>query len=171
MNLNDCHGDAYDVAPVGDVIYLAAHSHNCITSGSVPQSQPTWTYWHSSAWTKATAGINAKDTYGYPDNPGTPSLPQLPWFPTWTTGRFTGQNQAVWAVTGNTQYVVYGGEFTKVDGIAQQGLTRFAVRTVAANKVGPQKPARGTFTTRVRRPRPERFASRGPPCGTVTICT
>ncbi len=40
VNLNDCHGDAYDVAPVGDIVYLASHSHNCITSGSVPQSRP-----------------------------------------------------------------------------------------------------------------------------------
>ena len=150
VNLNDCHGDAYDVASVGDVVYLASHSHNCITGGTVPQSRPALTYWHSSAWTKATAGINAKDTYGYPDNPGTPSPAQLPWFPSWTKGKFTGQNQATWAVTGNSQYVVYGGEFTNVDGVAQQGLARFAVHSIAANKVGPQKPALGTFTTRVR---------------------
>ena len=37
-----------------------------------------------------------------------------------------------------------------MDGVAQQGLTRFAVRSIAPNKVGPQPPARGTFTTRAR---------------------
>ena len=42
-----------------------------------------------------------------------------------------------WSVTGNAEYVVYGGEFPTVNGIAQQGLVRFAVKTIAPNKVGP----------------------------------
>ena len=59
------------------------------------------------------------------------------WFPTMTPGTFTGQGQAGWSVTGNGQYVVYGGEFPRVNGVGQQGLVRFAVPALAPNKVGP----------------------------------
>ena len=31
-------------------------------------------------------------------------------------------NQAAWSVSGNSQYVVLGGEFPSVNGVAQQGL-------------------------------------------------
>ena len=27
--INDCHGDAYDVVPIGDVVYAAGHTHYC----------------------------------------------------------------------------------------------------------------------------------------------
>jgi hypothetical protein len=40
-------------------------------------------------------------------------------------------------VSGNAQYVVYGGEFPRVNGVAQQGLVRFALPSLAPNKVGP----------------------------------
>ena len=41
-------------------------------------------------------------------------------------GTYTGQYQAGWNVTGNSDYVVYGGEFPSVNGVGQQGLVRFA---------------------------------------------
>ena len=31
-----------------------------------------------------------------------------------------------------------GGEFTRVNGVAQQALSRFAIRSIAPNKMGPQ---------------------------------
>ena len=41
--------------------------------------------------------------------------------------------QGPWTVTGNDEYVVFGGEFTRVSGQNQQGLVRFGVSTVPEN--------------------------------------
>ena len=38
---------------------------------------------------------------------------------------------------GNSQYVVEGGEFLHVNGLAQQGLVRFAMPSIAPEKQGP----------------------------------
>src|SRR6185312_14254173 len=59
------------------------------------------------------------------------------WVPTHDIGSYTGQSQAAWSVNGNSQYVVEGGEFPRVNGVAQQGLVRFAVPSIAPNKQGP----------------------------------
>ena len=41
-------------------------------------------------------------------------------------------------MTGNSRYLVAGGEFPKVNGTAEQGLVRFAVPSLAPNKQGPR---------------------------------
>ena len=41
-------------------------------------------------------------------------------------------------MTGNSQYVSLGGEFPKVNNVAQQGLVRMAVRPLAPNLEGPR---------------------------------
>ena len=145
VNLEDCHGDTYDIAPIGDVVYQAGHHHYCGNSGGFPQTEP-WTLYHSTAWTKATEGVNTRDRYGYPDHPGTPRPGILNWFPQYQVGTYTGMNQATWSVTGNSNYVLYGGEFPKVDNIAQQGIVRFAVHALAPNKTGPRATATAPFT-------------------------
>ena len=68
---------------------------------------------------------------------GEPSGTQLDWYPTFTEGTYTGQSQAAWSVSGNSNYISYGGEFPTVNGTAQQGLVRFAISSIAPNKVGP----------------------------------
>ncbi len=57
------------------------------------------------------------------------------WLPDLAIGTFTGQGQAGWHVSGssNGEYLVYGGEFPRVNGVNQQGLVRFAKRTNTAN--------------------------------------
>ena len=52
-------------------------------------------------------------------------------------GTYTKQGQAAWSVAGNSQYVVYGGEFPTVNTTAQQGLVRFAIPSLAPNLVRP----------------------------------
>jgi hypothetical protein len=146
VNLEDCHGDSYDVAPIGDVVYVSSHHHYCGNSAGFPQTDP-WTLYHSTAWTKSTQGVNTRDRYGYPDHPGTPRPGILNWFPQYQIGTYTGQNQATWSVTGNTSYVIFGGEFLKVDNIAQQGIVRFGVRSVAPNKTGPRATPSGFTPT------------------------
>lgn len=135
--IEDCHGDTYGVFPVGDVVYSASHKHYCGNSGGFPQTTP-WSYHHSTAWTKDVRGTNTRDIYGYPDHPGTPRPQLLNWFPQTDVGTYTGQSQATWTVSGNAQYVVYGGEFPKVNGTPQQGLVRYAVRSIAPKKQGPR---------------------------------
>lgn len=134
--IEDCHGDTYDVAPVGDVVYTASHKHYCGNSGGFPETEPR-SYYHSTAWINEVRGTNTADIYGYPDHPGTPRPELLTWYPTTAVGTYSGQQQATWTVTGNEDYVLYGGEFPRVNGVGQQGLVRYAKRSAAPNGSGP----------------------------------
>ncbi len=60
------------------------------------------------------------------------------WLPVFTQGNFTGQGQAAWNVTGNSDYVVFGGEFPRINNVGQQGLVRFARRSIAPKAQGPR---------------------------------
>ena len=135
--IEDCHGDTYSVFAAGDVVYQAGHAHYCGNIGGFPQTSPTWTFHHTTAFSKAATGVMTPDIYGYTNFAGTPSPTLLNWFPQYVTGSFTGQSQAAWSLAGNSQYVAVGGEFPFVNGVAQYGLTRFAIPSIAPNKVGP----------------------------------
>ncbi|WP_306464466.1 LamG-like jellyroll fold domain-containing protein, partial [Tersicoccus solisilvae] len=136
--LEDCHGDTYTVAPVGDSVYVGSHSHYCGNFGGFPQTNP-WGFHHSLAFSKAATGPTiTQDIYGYRSFTGQPSPTMQHWFPDWVVGSYTGKSQAVWNVTGNADYVLYGGEFPKVNGASQQGLVRFARPGLAPNKIGPR---------------------------------
>ncbi len=134
--LEDCHGDSYGVYVADNAIYKVGHPHYCGNIGGFPQTEP-WGFQRGLAFSKAATGTIIRDPLGYPNWAGLPSPSLLNWFPTLNTGTYTGQNQGPWAVTGNNQYVVMGGEFTTVNGIRQQGLVRFTVRDNAPNKRGP----------------------------------
>ena len=135
--IEDCHGDTYSVFAVGDVVYQAGHAHYCGNIGGFPQTSPTWTFHHTTAFSKAVTGVMTPDIYGYTNFAGTPSPTLLNWFPQYVTGSFTGQSQAAWTLAGNSQYLAVGGEFPFVNGVAQYGLTRYAIPSIAPNKVGP----------------------------------
>ncbi|GAA1732208.1 hypothetical protein GCM10009809_29630 [Isoptericola hypogeus] len=134
--LEDCHGDTYDVANAGGVVYTASHKHYCGNSGGFPQTDP-WTYYHSTAFSGDVRGTNTPDIYGYPDHPGTPRPEPLNWYPHTEWGSYTNSKQSVWTVTGNADYVLYGGEFPRVNNVGQQGIVRYAVRSMAPNRIGP----------------------------------
>ena len=135
--VNDCHGDSYSAVPIGQVLYSVGHAHDCSAIGAFPET-PNRTWHHALAETTFATGTNTgPDSYGWNYN-GVPDTTQLEWYPTLTDGTATGQNQAAWSVTGNSNYVSLGGEFPTVNGAAQSGLVRFAVRSIAPNKVGPQ---------------------------------
>jgi len=138
--VEDCHGDTYDIwAGSASTVYSVSHAHYCGNLGGFPQSEPNWgvNMKRSLAFTKDVTGTLGHDPHGYYDFYGTPSPSMVNWFPTLAAGTYTGKSQAAWAITGNSQYVVLGGEFPTVNGIAQQGLVRFAVGSIAANKQGP----------------------------------
>ncbi len=128
-------GDTYDAVPVGPVLYYVGHAHDCSTIGGHPQTQP-WTFQHAIAQTTAAAPSGLLNQGGNFNGQPAPEL--LHWAPDFTTGSYTGATQAAWTIEGNADYVVLGGEFPTVNGTAQQGLVRFAVRSIAPNKSGPR---------------------------------
>ena len=130
--MNTCKGDTYDALPIGDVLYSVGHPHNCSSIGGHPQTQP-WTFERVLATTSFADGV----TLGG-DFPGRPKPRLLHFSPTLDVGTFTGQSQAAWTVEGNSDYVVLGGEFPKVNGAGQQGLVRMGVSSLATNKQGPR---------------------------------
>ncbi|MEU6041043.1 hypothetical protein ABZ801_37190 [Actinomadura sp. NPDC047616] len=136
--LDNCYGASYGVFAQGKSLYSVSHAHDCSSLGAFPETTPST--WHRALaeTTYATGKDQAPpgSNSNYRRQP-VPSL--LHWFPTLTAGTFTGQSQAAWAVTGNSEYVAMGGEFPRVNGVAQQGLVRFAVKAKAPNKSGPVK--------------------------------
>jgi PKD repeat protein len=134
--VSGCRGDTYDSAPLNGALYFVSHTHDCSAIGGNPQTNPVWTYQHAWADQIAPAADHRVNTNGA--FTGLPGPELLHWLPDLDVGSYTGQSQAAWTVTGNSQYVVLGGEFPKVNGTAQQGLVRFAVSSIAPNKDGPQ---------------------------------
>ncbi|PPB48296.1 PKD domain-containing protein [Arthrobacter pityocampae] len=145
--VEDCHGDSYSVAPIGEVVYAVGHSHHCGNIGGFPEQYPQ--IWQRAiAFSRSATGTVKRNSVGnYFNFAGNPSPSLLTWFPKLTAGSFTGQYQAAWSVTGNSDYVVLGGEFPRVNGKAQQGLVRFAVRDIAPNKTGPDVTGAGANPT------------------------
>jgi PKD repeat protein len=133
----DCHGDNYSVAAAGDVVYTASHNHYCGNFEGRPQYDP-WTFNRGVALTKAATQTATADPHGYYNWQGTPAPSMLNWYPTINAGTFTGIGQGPWSVTANANYVIYGGEFTTVNNKAQQGIVRFAARSLAPNLDGPR---------------------------------
>ncbi|WP_375476978.1 LamG domain-containing protein [uncultured Jatrophihabitans sp.] len=141
--VESCHGDTYDSypSPSAGVVYVVSHSHFCGDLGGFGQTDTPWVEHRSLAFTIKATGTLQHDYFGghYKDWYGTAS-PSLVgnWLPDPLTGTYTGQGQAAWTITGNSQYVIEGGEFPVVNGAAQQGLVRFAIPSIAPKKQGPR---------------------------------
>jgi hypothetical protein len=156
--IEDCHGDTYGVYPSANAVYIAGHPHFCGNVGGFPETVPR-THHRALAFSKATTGTVKTNTTGrYFNFGGQPAPSLLHWFPDINLGTYTGQYQGPWTVTGADGYLLYGGEFTQVNGTPQQGLTRFATSDIAPNRQGPR--ASGTDF--------QPIAAETPP-GTVTV--
>jgi PKD repeat protein len=137
--VEDCHGDTYDSYAVHGVVYVATHAHYCgsLVNGH-PQSDP-WTFYRGIAFSDEVKRVTPSGlNLGYYDWGGTPAPEMLHFMPQFNTGTVSGATQGPWSVTGNDDYVVFGGEFTRVNNILQQGLVRFAVKEIAPNQDGPR---------------------------------
>ncbi|MFT3798207.1 PKD domain-containing protein [Microbacterium sp.] len=137
--VEDCHGDTYSSYAVNGVVYAATHAHYCgsLINGH-PQSNP-WTFYRGVAFSDDVKRITPSGlNLGYYDWGGTPAPEMLHFMPQFNTGTVSGSSQGPWSVTGNDNYVVYGGEFTRVNNVLQQGLVRFAVKSIAPNLDGPR---------------------------------
>ena len=133
----DCHGDTYAVYAAAEVVYAASHTHYCGNIRSSVQ-EDAWKYQRANAFTRVATQLVDREHLGYTNFEGQAAPEHLAWSPDLDTGLYTGQNQGPWAVTGNDDYVVWGGEFLNVNFKRQQGLVRFAVRDIAPNKEGPR---------------------------------
>jgi len=137
--VTDCHGDMYSSFMQNGVVYAVGHAHYCGNMGGGFPQYPAWKYQHTQAWTDAAGGEILNEVYGYPNWHGVkPGPSMISWLPEMAMGSFTGQYQAGWNVTGNSDYVVVGGEFPRVNGAAQQGLVRFARRPISPRLQGPR---------------------------------
>ncbi len=127
--INICKGDTYDAYPIGDVLYSVGHPHICAAAGAFPEQQAM-----SQPVQHVTAETTKRTSSKYE---GYYHSKILRWYPKFIVGNISSATQAGWSVTGNKDYVAIGGEFPSVQGVAQQGLVRFAVKEKAPNKVGP----------------------------------
>ena len=135
--MEDCHGDTYSVHPFGGAVYTATHAHYCGNIGEFPQLNP-WYVTHSLAFDKnASDRTLTRDIHGYRSFTGQPAGRLLHWYPRWATGSASGIGQAGWDITSSGDYLLYGGEFTAVSGVRQQGLVRFGKAVTVTPKVGP----------------------------------
>jgi outer membrane protein assembly factor BamB len=135
--ISDCHGDSYASVPIGNVLYSVGHAHDCQPAGAFPETNPLT--WHRAlAETTFATHVNGPGTNGYWAFEGVPAPTQLDWYPEVNTGSFSGSNQGGWSIVGNAGYVAMGGEFTQVNGVGQQALARFAIRSLAPNAIGPE---------------------------------
>jgi hypothetical protein len=126
--INDCHGDSYSAFPIGGVLFSAGHPHDCQPMG----------LWGETTAKRALAETTTKSNRvnvapvntAYPSLAGYNTSTQLNWYPYQNTSNVSGSNQASWSVTGNANYVSYGGEFTVAGSMAQQGLVRYRINFI-----------------------------------------
>jgi PKD repeat protein len=139
--MEDCHGDTYAIVPKGDLAYVAGHPHYCgnLSTGGFPDRVAPSKWYRGLAFTNAATGtLTANKVGSYASFTGQPAPTLQHWFPDMNTGLFTGSDQGPWDVTTAGDYVLYGGEFTQVNGRGQQGLVRFATKDLAPNRDGPR---------------------------------
>ncbi|WP_353648548.1 PKD domain-containing protein [Nakamurella sp. A5-74] len=153
--MEDCHGDSYSTYATRTAVYTVSHMHDCKTVGGFPEiTQATADSVHlgdrwqrAMAFTNATTGtLDTNTNTNYKNWAGTPSPSIVAFSPFLQSGTFTGQSQAAWTLTGNSQYLVMGGEFPAVNANAQQGLVRFAVPSIAPKKQGPRMSTAQSWT-------------------------
>ncbi|HEY1118851.1 MAG TPA: PKD domain-containing protein, partial [Acidimicrobiales bacterium] len=139
---DDCHGDTYSLHVQGQVIYAASHTHYCENIDGIRQGAGgvgDYPYFRATAFGRDVTGTVTwePDQGRYYNFEGQPRSSMLTWYPSINAGTYTGQVQGPWSVTGNADYIAMGGEFTRVNGRAQQGLVRFARTGLAPNSQGP----------------------------------
>jgi PKD repeat protein len=142
--MTNCHGDSYSIAASQGAVYTASHAHYCGGIGAFPDGSKTATsdQYHralafsSQATQKLTAYTGSNSAYN--SHTGQPGPSLLDWYPEFAAGAFTGMTQGPWDVTAAQGYVLYGGEFPRVNGVPQTGLARFAPKAIAPNKEAPQ---------------------------------
>ena len=133
----DCHGDTVDVWSSGDEVHAVGHPHTCATVGGFPEFQPQ-RFDGMMSFSNSVRGVTTStpDPRSYLDFGGLPAPRLTSHNPRIDAGAVRGQSTH--AVDGEGDYMVVGGEFPSVQGVAQQGLVRFARRGVAPDSQRPE---------------------------------
>ncbi len=133
----DCRGDHHSAFVQAGVAYSVGHPHRC---SNVPDGfEERWPRFSpgSDAFTDTAVTTLLPDAHGWVDRAGEPAPAPLHFWPRWYFGTYTASNQGAWHVTGNDKYLLFGGEFTGLNGKSQQGLTRMARPESAPNETRP----------------------------------
>ena len=136
--IEDCHGDTYWAALDGAALYVAGHAHDCARIGGFPNTVNPQVHHHGLAFTTAT------DPHPQPGNRRLLQLrrPAGAFAAALVSevhrGHLHRAEPGHWNVAVGANYVAYAGEFTNVNGKAQQGLVRFPRAAVAPNLDGPR---------------------------------
>ncbi|MGW5398080.1 DNRLRE domain-containing protein [Streptomyces sp. NPDC003952] len=114
-----CLGATQFVLPYQGVLYSSSHAHDCSLEGQFPDGKRNFLLAQLT---------NYEGTAPTPVGGYMPSPRKLGWHPTANDGIGEGIGPRVMAVAekNDVKYMWVGGEFTLVNGKAQQGLTRFA---------------------------------------------
>ena len=122
--VNDCAGATQGVVSYGGLLYSASHAHDCKAMGWFPDGE------RHHLLAEATGGGQIQ-----------------PWFPNTNggTGEALGPRSLVVARSGTADYLWVVGEFTTVNGQAQQGLTRFGQ---GVDTAGPSAPTTSATSLR-----------------------
>jgi PKD repeat protein len=138
----DCHGDHYGVFSDGSAVYTTSHEHACETIGAMRQgSGSPGNMRNATAVTAARQGTLQRPEVVssiYADWSGYGAPAAINWYPEWLGGTASGQGQAGWSITGNSQYISVGGEFIGLNNQTQQGLVRFAKQPASGARQGPK---------------------------------
>jgi hypothetical protein len=130
---NTCLGATQAIALIGNALYIGSHSHNCqsLPRGGFPQNpyQTGYKSWHHLIAEQAVADSSAFS-----------GGQLLTWFPVLNPGPTNGSAQnelgpRAMATDGTNLFV--GGQQTTVNGVGQQGLTRF---TPGPDRTPPARP-------------------------------
>lgn len=134
--LANCVGDSYDITSMASTVYTVSHEHGCAPIGGFARTRPE-NYHRANSFTYEATGTNKSGVSGYPEFGGYAAPSMKAWHPDVMAGSYTGLDQGGWTIESNSDYVVMGGEFPRIDGVKQQGLARFAKPGTAPSKVGP----------------------------------
>jgi hypothetical protein len=121
---DDCLGATQAVVVYRDLLYSGSHAHNCSLQGWFPDGE------RHHLMTETTSGAQVQ-----------------PWFPNTNDGlgEQVGPRALVVARSGGADYLWVAGEFTTVNGVNQQGLTRFGQ---GADTAGPSAPTTSATSLR-----------------------
>ncbi|MGO2806675.1 MAG: PKD domain-containing protein [Glutamicibacter arilaitensis] len=131
--LDNCYGSTSSISVMGEVLYSTPHAHDCTSVNGFPEENPQIWKRGLAETTFATGTDQTAPSNNSPvSNQPIPTL--LHWYPALNTGFYTGQYQGGWSLDNNGDYLVMGGEFTRLNNQNQQGLAVFPMRSDTNNR-------------------------------------
>lgn len=134
--MSDCHGDSTAVWSSGDQVHATGHPYACPTLGGMQEDNPRQYHALMTFTNEAKQTLIRTPRLDYYNYEGRPAPKIVQHFPRFERGGSPGN--ATWAIGGTSDYMVVGGDFPSVNGMAQQNLVRFPRRGITAHEQGPR---------------------------------